>query len=77
MKKQSPLINRLLRRPDKVRLQIAAQLFQSIEQRIDPEIEKAWRIEVRKRLKEMERGERKFIPWEVVREKLRRHLRAA
>ena len=77
MKKQSPLISRLLRRPDKVRLQIASQLFQSIEQRIDPEIEKAWRLEIHKRIKEMERGERKFIPWEVVREKLRRQLRAA
>ncbi len=77
MKKQSPLMSRLLRRPDKVRLQIATQLFQSIERRIDPEIEKAWRLEIRKRIKEMERGERKFIPWEVVREQLRKRLRAA
>jgi len=77
MKRISPLVKTLLRRSEKERLQIATQLFQSIEQRIDPEIENAWRVEIRKRMKEMEKGERKWIPWTVVRQQLRRHLRAA
>ena len=44
------------------------------EQRIDPEIEKAWRAEVRKRVTEMEEGKRRFVSWAVVREQLRKGL---
>lgn len=78
MRKLRPLIRKLLRQPERNRLQIATELFQSIEQqRINPEIDKAWRQEIRKRVSEMEAGKRKFIPWSAARERIRRKLRAA
>ncbi|REL32971.1 addiction module protein [Rhodohalobacter sp. SW132] len=52
------------------RIEIADQILQSLHQ-VDPEIEKAWAKEARRRLDEFEEGKVKAIPGDQVFEQLR------
>ena len=37
---------------------------------VDPEIEEAWRVEIERRLAELDSGAVETVPWEVVKAKL-------
>jgi putative addiction module component (TIGR02574 family) len=58
----------------RARADIAGTLLRSLDVEDDPEIEKAWAREVARRLKEIESGKVKLVPWAQVRRRLRAGL---
>lgn len=54
------------------RAELAGKLLESLEGEPDPAVEMAWAAEVERRVKQVENGEVELIPWEKVREELRR-----
>ena len=54
------------------RATLAGLLIESLESEIDPDVEDAWRIEIERRVAELDSGTVKTVPWEVVRAKLLR-----
>ena len=70
------IIDQALREPEKERARIAEILISSLENSVDKNVEFAWQEEVTKRLKEIDSGAVKCIPWEEVRDKLRRNASA-
>ena len=52
------------------RATLAGLLLESIEQAPDPEIEEAWKVEIDRRIKEIDSGAATLIPWEEVKAKL-------
>lgn len=57
---------------DKDRATLAGLLIESLESEIDPDVEEAWRVEIERRLAELDAGTVQTVPWEVVRAKLLR-----
>ncbi len=70
------IIDQALRQPEKERARIAEILISSLERSVDKNIELAWQEEVTKRLQDIDSGAVKCIPWEEVRDKLRRNASA-
>ena len=52
------------------RATLAGLLIESLESEIDPDVEEAWRLEIERRLAELDAGTVKTVPWEVVKAKL-------
>ena len=57
---------------DKERATLAGLLIESLESEVDPDVEEAWRIEIERRVAELDAGTATTVPWEVVRAKLLR-----
>ena len=53
------------------RAEVAEQLIANLDEASDTDVEQAWQEEVQRRLQQIERGEVKTIPWEVVQRRLR------
>ncbi len=58
------------------RAQIAEELISSLDEQPDEEVEKAWHVEINRRIDEVESGTVQCVPWEEVLEKLRASARA-
>jgi len=56
------------------RAELALSLIESLDGPADPDIEDAWRIEIERRIGQIERGEVKLIPGDEVFARLRRRL---
>ena len=70
------LLQDALALPETDRAEIAGVLLQSLEPSPDPEIERAWRVEVAQRVAEFDSGSVEAIPWEEVRDRLHSRLNA-
>jgi putative addiction module component (TIGR02574 family) len=57
------------------RAELALALIESLDGPPDADVEEAWRIEVERRLTQIERGEVQLIPGDEVLERLRHRLR--
>ena len=58
---------------EKDRATLAGLLIESLESEVvDPDVEEAWRVEIERRLAELDSGTVKTVPWEEVRAKLLR-----
>ena len=68
------IIDKALLLPDRERAQIAEQLISSLDRVVAPsrEVELAWQQEIERRLNQIDSGEVKCVPWEEVRDNLRR-----
>jgi putative addiction module component (TIGR02574 family) len=55
---------------EKERATLAGLLIESLETEIDPDVEEAWRVEIERRLAELDEGTVKTVPWETVKAKL-------
>ena len=64
------IIAQALQQTEKERARIAETLIASLDQTADIDIELAWQKEVGKRLKEIDSGAVKCVPWEDVRSRL-------
>ncbi len=53
--------------PENERAELAGMLLDSLEAEPDPDIEAAWSEEVERRIRQIDSGEVKLIPWEKVR----------
>ncbi len=56
------------------RAELALSLIESLDGPADPDVEDAWRIEIERRIDQIERGEVKLIPGDEVFARLRRRL---
>ena len=52
------------------RATLAGLLIESLESEVDPDVEEAWRVEIDRRLAELDAGTVETVPWETVRAKL-------
>ena len=66
------ILEQALEMPPKDRAAIAERLILSLDVQTDSEVEVTWQQEIRKRVAEIEKGEVVCIPWEEVREQLRK-----
>jgi putative addiction module component (TIGR02574 family) len=57
------------------RAELALALIESLDGPPDADVEEAWRIEIERRVGEIERGEVQPVPGDEVLERLRRRLR--
>ncbi|MDQ1637087.1 MAG: hypothetical protein QOF62_426 [Pyrinomonadaceae bacterium] len=55
---------------DNDRATLAGLLIESLEGPEDPDVEKAWAVEIERRWQEIESGKVKTIPWEEVKQTL-------
>lgn len=53
------------------RAALAGLLLDTLEGKIEPEVESAWRHEITMRIKELDSGTAKTVPWPQVRDRLR------
>lgn len=67
------ILSSALRQTDTERARIAEALIASLEAPRDEGIDRAWQIEIEKRLRELDSGAVKCIPWEEVRDRLYRN----
>jgi putative addiction module component (TIGR02574 family) len=59
---------------DGERAELALSLIESLDGPADPDVEEAWRVEVERRVAQIERGEVQLIPGDEVFARLRRRL---
>jgi putative addiction module component (TIGR02574 family) len=59
---------------DAERAELALSLIESLDGPADPDVEKAWRSEIERRVAQIERGEVELIPGDEVFARLRRRL---
>ena len=52
------------------RATLAGLLIESLESEVDPDVEDAWRVEIERRVAELDAGTVETVPWEVVKAKL-------
>ena len=52
------------------RADLAASLIESLDATVDPSVEEAWRVEVERRLHELDSGRAQTVPWTEVRAEL-------
>ena len=55
---------------EKERATLAGLLIESLESEVDPDVEEAWRVEIERRLAELDAGTVETVPWETVKAKL-------
>lgn len=70
------IIDQALKKPEKERALIAERLISSLDSASDRDVELAWQKEIEKRLKEIDSGIVRCIPWEDVRERLYQNAHA-
>jgi putative addiction module component (TIGR02574 family) len=56
------------------RTELALSLIESLDGPADPDVEEAWRLEIERRMGEIDRGEVQLIPGDEVFARLRRRL---
>ena len=60
--------------PETERAELALSLLESLDGPTDPDVEEAWRLEVERRIAQIERGEVQLIPGDEVFARVRRRL---
>jgi putative addiction module component (TIGR02574 family) len=64
------ILKKALELPPEARAAIAGTLINSLEDEVDEGAEAAWEAEITSRIKELDSGKVKTIPWSVVRRRL-------
>lgn len=72
MSPKEDLLAEAMKLPDADRLELAAQLYQSVEGPADPDAEQAWGAEIQRRIEMIDAGQAEFVPWEDVKRRLAR-----
>ncbi|MGH8687432.1 MAG: addiction module protein [Burkholderiales bacterium] len=60
--------------PDAERAELALSLIESLDGPGDPDVEEAWRLEIERRIGQIDRGEVQLVPGDEVFARLRRRL---
>lgn len=69
------ILKEALKLPSEARADLVDELQVSLFEGMDPGVEAAWAAEIRRRVRSIESGEAKAIPWSEVRRRLWRRLR--
>lgn len=70
------LLRNALALPPEVRAALVDSLISSLDQQVDFDVEESWREEIVKRLKEIDSGAVRLVPWEDARRRLRFGMQA-
>jgi putative addiction module component (TIGR02574 family) len=62
------LLNDAMRLPDEQRAALAAALIESLDHGVDEDAEAVWSVEITRRLRDVESGNVKTIPWPQARQ---------
>ncbi|MCG3180586.1 MAG: hypothetical protein BIFFINMI_02948 [Phycisphaerae bacterium] len=73
--KINKVMNEALKMPVADRALLAERLIRSLDKQQDTDVEAAWQEEIERRLRQIDSGSAELIPWEVVRDSLRKRLR--
>lgn len=73
--KAQKVLQEALRLSPRARGDIGATLIRSLDVEEDPEVEASWAAEIERRIREVDEGKVKLIPWEQVRRSLRAGLK--
>ncbi|XYH98587.1 addiction module protein [Sorangium sp. So ce1128] len=76
MSSRNAVLAEALQLPPEERADVAKRLIASLDGPADEDVEAAWLAEVERRLQDVDRGAAKVTPWDDVRERLARRLRA-
>jgi len=57
---------------EKDRATLAGLLIESLESEVDSDVEDAWRVEIERRVAELDAGTVEMVPWEAVKAELLR-----
>lgn len=71
------LLKAALRLSAKERAAVAQSLIRSLDEGSDPDAEAAWAKEITRRVKDIDEGKTKLIPWSEVRRKLYKKIKPA
>jgi len=69
------LLDEALQLPAAARAELATKLIESLDAELDDSAEELWQAEIERRLKEIDAGTAKTLPWEEVRRQLLAHNR--
>ncbi len=72
--KAARVLQDALQLPPKTRADIAGTLLESLDAPADKGVEEAWAKEIERRIREVESGRVKLVPWSEVRRGLRKRL---
>ena len=67
------ILTSALQQPETDRARIAEALIASLDAQADREVDRAWQREIDKRLREIDTGAVKCVPWEEIRDCLYRN----
>lgn len=56
--------------PTEARAELAGRLLESLDQEVDDDVEELWRAEIGRRVKELDEGTAKTVPWSEVQRQL-------
>jgi putative addiction module component (TIGR02574 family) len=70
MKDPAELLKEALQLPPDARAALAGSLLDSLDQEVDEDAEIAWQSEINRRIKEIDSGEMKTVPWSEARRKI-------
>lgn len=70
--KQDPnnLLKEALKLPPEARAALAGSLLDSLDQEVDEDAEAAWHTEIDRRLRELDSGKVKLVPWSEARRRI-------
>ncbi len=74
-KEAAEILARALHLPEESRAALADSLLESLDTEVDENAEEAWRLEIRRRLTEIDSGAVDLIPWPDARKRLEAHLK--
>jgi putative addiction module component (TIGR02574 family) len=70
-KEVAELLRDALTLPPEQRAALADSLLESLDTEVDPDAEGAWKLEIQRRLQEIDSGAVALIPWEEAERRLR------
>jgi len=71
------LLKAALRLPPKDRAVVAQSLIRSLDEGVAPDVEAAWAEEITRRIKDIDDGKTKLIPWIQVRKSLYKKVKSS
>lgn len=67
------LLREALDLPPEARASLAGSLIDSLDEEVDEGVEAAWDAELVRRIREVDEGKVKLVPWSEVRRRLTKH----
>ena len=67
---QEKLLQEAMRLPPEARAALAAKLIDSLDTEVDPDAENAWASEIAARLREIDSGSARLVPWAEARKSI-------
>ena len=69
-KEVSELLQKALALPPEIRAALAGSLLYSLDDSVDPAAEESWRLEIARRIEDLDSGKVKPIPWAEARRQI-------